>query len=154
MVSFADASWALRGQGAGSSPSIVHNRPGSRIAKKKPDMHFSPHLITRGFTPDWRSLSTLEATGETSGFEPMIFARAMLIVCLEKIEYRGGSMITLKLTEDEAKVLQNIIENYHSHLEVEIHRTYRREFREALKEREKFLLDIAERIRKRRAVAA
>jgi len=78
----------------------------------------------------------------------------MLIVCLEKIEYRGGSMITLKLTEDEAKVLQNIIENYHSHLEVEIHRTYRREFREALKEREKFLLDIAERIRKRRAVAA
>lgn len=63
-------------------------------------------------------------------------------------------MITLKLTEDEAKVLQSIIENYHSHLEVEIHRTYRREFREALKEREKFLLDIAERIRKRRAVAA
>jgi predicted RNA binding protein with dsRBD fold (UPF0201 family) len=63
-------------------------------------------------------------------------------------------MVTLKLTEDEAKVLQNIIENYHSHLEVEIHRTYRREFREALKEREKFLLDIAERIRRRRAAAA
>jgi hypothetical protein len=63
-------------------------------------------------------------------------------------------MITLKLTEDEAKVLQNIIENYHSHLEVEIHRTYRREFREALKERERFLLEIAERIRKRRAMAA
>lgn len=63
-------------------------------------------------------------------------------------------MITLKLTEDEAKVLQNVIENYHSHLELEIHRTYRREFREALKEREKFLLDIVERIRKRRAAAA
>ena len=63
-------------------------------------------------------------------------------------------MITLKLTEDEAKLLQNIIENYHSHLEVEIHRTYRREFREALKEREKFLVDVVERIRKRRAVAA
>ena len=63
-------------------------------------------------------------------------------------------MITLKLTEDEAKLLQNIIENYHSHLEVEIHRTYRREFREALKEREKFLVDVVERIRKRRAQAA
>jgi hypothetical protein len=63
-------------------------------------------------------------------------------------------MISLQLSEDEAKILQNIIENYYSHLEVEIHRTYRREFRDALKEREKFLVSVIERLRKLRAQAA
>jgi hypothetical protein len=63
-------------------------------------------------------------------------------------------MISLQLSEDEAKTLQSIIENYYSHLEVEIHRTYKREFREALKEREKFLVGVIERLRQQRAQAA
>jgi hypothetical protein len=63
-------------------------------------------------------------------------------------------MINLELSQDEAKVLQNVLENYHSHLDVEIHRTYKREFRDALKEREKFLAAIIERLRKQRAQAA
>ena len=64
------------------------------------------------------------------------------------------SMVNLEVSEDEAKVLQNILENYHSHLDVEIHRTYKREFRDALKEREKFLANIIERLRRQRAQAA
>ena len=64
------------------------------------------------------------------------------------------NMVNLELSEDEAKVLQNILDNYHSHLDVEIHRTYKREFRDALKEREKFLANIIERLRKHRAQAA
>ena len=63
-------------------------------------------------------------------------------------------MVNLELSEDEAKVLQNVIENYHSHLDVEIHRTYKREFRDALKEREKFLSNIIERLRKQREQTA
>jgi hypothetical protein len=64
------------------------------------------------------------------------------------------NMVNLELSEDEAKVLQNVLENYHSHLDVEIHRTYKREFRDALKEREKFLANVIERLRKHRAQAA
>lgn len=63
-------------------------------------------------------------------------------------------MINLELSDDEAKILQSVIENYYSHLEVEIHRTYKREFRSALKERERFLLSVIERLRKQRAQAA
>ena len=63
-------------------------------------------------------------------------------------------MVNLELSEDEAKVLQNVLENYHSHLDVEIHRTYKREFRDALKEREKFLANIIERLRKQRGAQA
>jgi len=63
-------------------------------------------------------------------------------------------MVNLELSEDEAKVLQNVLENYHSHLDVEIHRTYKREFRDALKEREKFLAAIIQRLRKQRAQSA
>jgi hypothetical protein len=63
-------------------------------------------------------------------------------------------MVNLELSDDEAKVLQNVIENYHSHLDVEIHRTYKREFRDALKEREKFLANIIQRLRKQRGAQA
>ena len=63
-------------------------------------------------------------------------------------------MINLELSDDEAKILQSVMENYYSHLEVEIHRTYKREFRDALKERERFLLSVIERLRKQRAQAA
>ena len=63
-------------------------------------------------------------------------------------------MISLELSDDEAKILQSVIENYYSHLEVEIRRTYKREFRDALKERERFLLSIVERLRKHRVQAA
>ncbi len=45
-------------------------------------------------------------------------------------------MITLEMNEEESKLLLNVLERYHSHLEVEVKRTDRREFREALKDRE------------------
>lgn len=45
-------------------------------------------------------------------------------------------MIILEMNEEESKLLLNVLERYHSHLEVEVKRTDRREFREALKDRE------------------
>ena len=56
-------------------------------------------------------------------------------------------MVRLEMTEDEARTLHNVIGNYRGHLEVEIHRTERREFREALEKREKFLEEMEERLR-------
>jgi hypothetical protein len=54
-------------------------------------------------------------------------------------------MISFEMTEDEAKMVQGVIERYLSHLQTEIIHTDRREFREALKEREKFLKGIIDR---------
>ncbi len=56
-------------------------------------------------------------------------------------------MISFELNEDEAKLLLSVLENYSLHLGVEIKRTYRREFRDALKEREKSLVAVIERLR-------
>ena len=56
-------------------------------------------------------------------------------------------MINFELSDEEAKLLLNVIENYGLHLEVEINRTHRREFRQALKEREKSLTAVIERLR-------
>ena len=62
-------------------------------------------------------------------------------------------MARIDLTDDEAKVLRNVIETYTSHLEVEIHRTERREFREALEKREKFLHEVIRRLGEERKIA-
>jgi hypothetical protein len=51
------------------------------------------------------------------------------------------------MTKDEANVVQNVIERYLYHLQVEIMHTDKREFREALKQREKFLKDIIDRMK-------
>ena len=56
-------------------------------------------------------------------------------------------MITCEMNDDEAKLLLNVLERYHSHLEVEIVRTNRREFRNALKEREKQLKTLLEKVK-------
>ena len=56
-------------------------------------------------------------------------------------------MINFELNDEEGKLLLNVLENYRLHLEVEINRTYRREFRQALKDREKSLLEVIERLR-------
>ncbi len=45
-------------------------------------------------------------------------------------------MVSLEMDDEEAKLMLNVLERYHSHLEVEVRRTDRREFRDALKERE------------------
>lgn len=58
-------------------------------------------------------------------------------------------MISLDMTKEEAKIVQNVIERYLYHLQVEIMHTDRREFREALKEREKFLREIIDRLKNR-----
>ena len=57
-------------------------------------------------------------------------------------------MAQLEMNDEEAKVLRSVIDNYTAHLEVEIHRTEKREFREALKRREKVLHDLIERLNK------
>ena len=57
-------------------------------------------------------------------------------------------MINLEMEEEEAKLLLNVLERYHSHLEVEIVRTNRREFRDALTEREKYLKVLVEKMKK------
>lgn len=59
-------------------------------------------------------------------------------------------MVKIELTDSEARILRNVIENYTSHLEVEIHRTEKRDFREALEEREKFLHDVVDRLGERK----
>ena len=55
-------------------------------------------------------------------------------------------MITFEMTKDEANIVQNVIERYLYHLQVEIMHTDKRDFREALKQREKFLKDIIDRM--------
>jgi len=57
-------------------------------------------------------------------------------------------MISLEMNKEEAELLLNVIERYQSHLEVEIVRTNNREFKEALKEREKGLKTIIGRLKK------
>ena len=56
-------------------------------------------------------------------------------------------MVNFELSGEEAKLTLNVLENYLLHLEVEINRTHRREFRDALKEREKDLKAVIERLR-------
>ncbi len=56
-------------------------------------------------------------------------------------------MTNFELNDEESKLLLNVLENYLLHLEVEINRTHRREFRDALKEREKSLKAVIDRLR-------
>lgn len=56
-------------------------------------------------------------------------------------------MITFDMTKDEANIVQNVIERYLYHLQVEIMHTDKRDFRDALKHREKFLKDIIDRLK-------
>lgn len=56
-------------------------------------------------------------------------------------------MISFEMTKDEANIVQNVIERYLYHLQVEIMHTDKREFRDALKQREKFLKDIIDRMK-------
>lgn len=62
-------------------------------------------------------------------------------------------MVQLQLTDDEARVLLSLIENYMPELEVEIHRTGEHEFREALEKKEKFLDDIIRRLGGQRKIS-
>lgn len=56
-------------------------------------------------------------------------------------------MITFDMTKEEANIVQNVIERYLYHLQVEIMHTDKRDFRDALKQREKFLKEIIERLK-------
>jgi hypothetical protein len=56
-------------------------------------------------------------------------------------------MISLEMTKDEADTVQNVIERFLDHLQVEIIHTDKREFRAALKEREKFLKEIIDHLK-------
>jgi hypothetical protein len=62
-------------------------------------------------------------------------------------------MVELRLADDEAGILLNLIENYMPELEVEIHRTEGHEFREALEKKEKFLHDMIRRLGEPRKIA-
>ncbi|MEN6617672.1 MAG: hypothetical protein ABFD12_14035 [Syntrophorhabdus sp.] len=56
-------------------------------------------------------------------------------------------MPSLEMNDEETKLLLNVLERYHSHLEVEIARTDRREFREALNERERQLKSVMNKVK-------
>jgi len=56
-------------------------------------------------------------------------------------------MISLEINKDEASTVQNVMGRYLSHLQVEIIHTDKREFREALKQREKFMKEIIDRLK-------
>jgi len=56
-------------------------------------------------------------------------------------------MIALNMDVEEAKLLLEVVERYDMHLRVEIRRTYKREFRDALKDREKSLGVIIDRLK-------
>ena len=56
-------------------------------------------------------------------------------------------MITFEMSKDEANIVQNVIERYLYHLQVEIMHTDKREFRDALKQREIFLKEIIDRLK-------
>jgi hypothetical protein len=58
-------------------------------------------------------------------------------------------MVSLKMTKDEANIMQNALERYVHHLRVEITHTNRWEFRNAMKQREQFLDDIIDRLKKK-----
>jgi hypothetical protein len=56
-------------------------------------------------------------------------------------------MITFEWNKNEAHTVQDVMERYLSHLQVEIIHTDKREFREALKQREKFMKEIIDRLK-------
>ncbi|OPY80947.1 MAG: hypothetical protein A4E64_00111 [Syntrophorhabdus sp. PtaU1.Bin058] len=56
-------------------------------------------------------------------------------------------MIALNMDTEEARLLLEVLERYHLHLKVEIRRTYKREFRTALKDRERSLTVIIDRLK-------
>ena len=57
-------------------------------------------------------------------------------------------MISLEMDKDEASTVQNVMERYLDHLQVEINHTDKREFRDALKQRDRFLREIIDRLNK------
>jgi hypothetical protein len=57
-------------------------------------------------------------------------------------------MVKLEMDDEEAKFLVSVLERYDMHLEVEIARTHRREFRDALKERAITLKTLIGRLKK------
>ena len=58
-------------------------------------------------------------------------------------------MISFEWNKDEANTILNVIERYLDHLQVEIVHTDKREFREALKQRDRFLREIVDRLNTR-----
>ena len=56
-------------------------------------------------------------------------------------------MIRMEMTKDEATIMEKVIERYLYHLQVEIIHTDKREFREALKQRERFLTEVIDRLK-------
>jgi hypothetical protein len=57
---------------------------------------------------------------------------------------KGSAMIRLQLNGEEMTVLRSLLQNYTAHLEVEVHRTKKRDFREALQRRKKVLHQLNE----------
>ncbi|HPU29886.1 MAG TPA: hypothetical protein PLM71_06140 [Syntrophorhabdaceae bacterium] len=58
-------------------------------------------------------------------------------------------MVNLELSKEEARALENVLDRYLMHLEVEIVKTEKKEFKEALKERKKILVTIGERLKEK-----
>jgi hypothetical protein len=70
-----------------------------------------------------------------------------LIVRAQRKTEGREDMISFEMSKDEATMVQSVIERYLYHLQTEIIHTDKREFRDALKEREKFLKEIIDRLK-------
>ena len=57
-------------------------------------------------------------------------------------------MAQIELTDQEAELLRNVLEEYVSDLRMEVSNTDNMDFREALKEKERILRGLVERLRK------
>jgi hypothetical protein len=62
---------------------------------------------------------------------------------------KEGAMINFEMNKDEANIVQSVMERYLYHLQVEIMHTDKKEFRDALLQREKFLKEIIHRLKTR-----
>jgi proline dehydrogenase len=60
---------------------------------------------------------------------------------------KEGAMISFGMTNEEASIVQSVIERYLYHLQVEIAHTDKREYRDALRQREQFLMEIIDRLK-------
>jgi len=56
-------------------------------------------------------------------------------------------VMSLEMTNDEAETVQNMLERYAHHLQAEIMHTDKRGFRDAMKQRAKFLDEIIDRLK-------
>lgn len=81
-----------------------------------------------------------------SFYDPCVFLFLIYTYIKYRMSRKEKAMINFELNDDEAKLVLDVLGNYRLHLGAEIMHTDAREFREALKKREKDLEVMIERL--------